>query len=122
MQTVTYQPVAKICATLFAALSLILLFIPDLIFWLFQLADSLATTAMARRAGILFLGLFLIMFLTRDHARNPTRRSVQAAGAVMLGAMACLGALEFLRGTIGPGVWLAIVVELALASALIAAR
>ena len=122
MKTAPYQTVALICSIIFTALCLTLLFLPGLIYWLFDLAESPAATVLAKRAGILFLGLSALLFLTRQDAANPTRHSVQSAVALMLGAMAVLGGLEWLRGTVGNGIWVAIVVEVVLALALITAR
>lgn len=103
-------------------LCLALISTPEVIFWLFALPDGEAVRVLAKRAGVLFLGLALVLILTRSHAPNPSRRTIQIAFAVMLCAMALLGFVEWRGGGVGPGIWSAICVELLLAAGLVVAR
>ncbi|WP_424972719.1 hypothetical protein [Dinoroseobacter sp. S76] len=121
MKLLTYRVAAQLSGAVCAALCVTLLCAPEVVFWLFDLAEGDTARVLAKRAGVLFLGLALILFLTRTHAPNPSRRVVQTACAVMLGAMALLGALDWARGAVGAGIWCAIFVEILLAGVLVIA-
>lgn len=118
----SYRIAAQCSGALCAALCVTLLFVPEAVFWLFDLAEGDTARVLAKRAGVLFLGLALILILTRLHAPNPSRRAVQTALAAMLGAMAVLGVLEWARGAVGSGIWLAVFVEILLAGVLVIAE
>lgn len=118
----SYRAAARATGGVFALLCATLVFAPGLVLWLFDLADAASATVLARRAGVLFLGLALVLLLTQTHPSNSSRKAIQYAVAVMLCAMALLGLVEWLRGGVGPGIWLAILAELLLAGALATAR
>ncbi|WP_424974966.1 hypothetical protein [Dinoroseobacter sp. S124A] len=122
MMVLSYRLAARIAGGVFAVLCATLILVPEVILWLFDLAGAASAEVLAKRAGILFLGLALVLFLTQAHGPNPTRKAVQQAGAVMLCAMAVLGAAEWLQDGVGPGIWLAILAEILLAGVLAVAR
>ncbi len=109
----TFRTTSSLAAFVCAALSAVLLVVPSLIFWLFQLDANIATEVFARRASVLFLGLSLMIFGLRDLPNGPAQKSVARAIALMMAALAVLGAVEFVLGRVGPGIVLAILTELA---------
>ncbi|WP_424966486.1 hypothetical protein [Dinoroseobacter sp. S375] len=122
MMVLSYRLAARITGGVFAMLCVTLILVPEVILWLFDLAGAASAEVLAKRAGILFLGLTLVLLLTQAHGPNPTRKAVQQAVAVMLCAMAVLGAAEWLQDGVGPGIWLAILAEILLAGVLAVAR
>ena len=73
---------------------------------------------MARRMSALFLGVSLIMFFARDSDDSPLRRSVCASLSASMAALALFGLYDFVGGRVGPGIWIAIIVESYFACAL----
>lgn len=69
----------------------------------------------ARRNGVLFLGFAVLASAHREEPEPGVRRRFLLVIGVTMAAMAVLGLVEILRGTIGPGIWLAIAVEMAIA-------
>jgi hypothetical protein len=100
-----------------AALCLTLLLIPGLIHWLFQIASDPATIVMSRRAAMLFLGLSIIVWRSRNETASPLRQTVCFGVSAAMGGLLCLGLIEFINGTVGIGIALAVVTELFFAAA-----
>ena len=104
-----------ITAALSAALFVCLLFFPRVVFVLFGMEGNESAAVMSRRASALFLGLAVMCWLARGAEASVARRALDAGlGVAMLG-LAVAGAVEFTRGAVGPGVWLAVVVEVTIA-------
>lgn len=97
-----------------AALGLTLLFIPGLIFWLFELQGNALGDFVAKRTAMLFFGLALLCFMARASLQAETRRLVAATVALVMTGLALTGIYEFTRGYVGLGIWLAIAVEAAI--------
>lgn len=110
-QALSFTHQCKICGGLFTALSLALIFAPGVVLELFELGASQGSEVVARRAGVIFGGLAFLMLTIATHPPSPTRRSIVLAIEFLLIGLAILGAIEFARGQIGPGVWLAITTE-----------
>lgn len=108
----TFETVTRIAFGITLALSATLIFVPGVILWLFQLAGEASTYVMARRAGGLFLGISALAFVTMDSEHAETRRAVSLCFLVMMAFLALLGLFEFIRGAVGGGIFLAIVVEM----------
>lgn len=72
---------------------------------------------LARRAAMLFLGIAILSFLARDAPASILRNAIAIAFAVMLLGLAATGLYEYARGYAGPGIWIAIVTEVAFAVA-----
>ena len=108
-----FQTLSTITGTIFAALCVTLLFMPDLIFWLFGLEGNALGYLMGKRAAMLFLGLSLMCLMARNTASDEVMRLVALTVGGSMGAMAVLGLFELARGVMGPGVLLAVAVELA---------
>lgn len=107
----SYADLSIITSLVMCGLFLCLLLLPGIIHWLFGITSEPATDLMSRRAGILFLGLTIIVFQARHAEQSPLRRGISLGITVMMTAMAALGVVEYLRGQVGLGIWLAIGIE-----------
>lgn len=103
-----------VTAAIYAALALTLLFIPGLIYWLFELQGNALGDFVAKRAAMLFFGFALMCFMARGSQAAETRRLVAATLALAMTGLALTGIYEFSRGYVGLGIWLAIAVEAAI--------
>ena len=71
---------------------------------------------------MLFAGMTSLMATTRHHPPSATRTAIAQSVAVSMIGLAVLGTVEWLQGNVGPGVGLAVSVELVLATMLLQAR
>lgn len=109
--------IASIFTTiLFAALALSLFWFPEVVYWLFGLTENPLGNFLARRAAILFTALSVLSFLSRSTKSHEVKRYVSASIGIGMGLMATLGLYEWLTGGAGPGILLAICIELVLAA------
>ncbi|WP_299682268.1 hypothetical protein [uncultured Roseobacter sp.] len=113
---------AQLCGGVFAVLGLVLLFTPHVVPAVFDLESAVSTEIIARRAGILFAGLAYLSLSTAVHPRNATKDRIDQAIALLLMGLAILGAVEWINGRVGLGVWLAMGTEILLAGLLLTAR
>ena len=72
---------------------------------------------MARRAAMLFLGVAVVTFLSRETPPSQLRANLCLGLAIMMAGLAAVGVFEFIRGAVGLGIWLAIVTEISFALA-----
>lgn len=100
---------AVLCATL--------LLVPGLIHWLFHLDSPSGTDVMSRRAAMLFLGLSVLVFRTRNAPPSPLRASVSLALGITMAGMLGLGIFDLTRGAVGWGILPALGVEAFFAAA-----
>ncbi|WP_420860910.1 hypothetical protein [Algirhabdus cladophorae] len=114
----TFQNISTIIALVFFTLCLTLIFAPDVLYWLFQIDQEPSADFLAKRAGMLFLGLSVICFLARK-TTNPEVISFVCAGVstAMLG-LAVLGIYELIYGIAGYGILVAILTECIIGAAL----
>ena len=112
-----FSKLGLLTGTVLSALSLVLLLAPGVIHWLFQIESAEATDVMSRRAAMLFLGLSVMVYGARSAPPSPLRASVALGVTLCMGGLLILGVVEFARGAVGPGIWLAIVVEAFFAAA-----
>ncbi|AUR05914.1 hypothetical protein PhaeoP72_03996 (plasmid) [Phaeobacter inhibens] len=112
----------QLCGGVFAVLSLVLLFTPHLVPTVFDLESAVSTEIIAKRAGILFAGLTYLTLSTASHPQNATKDRIEQAIALLLMGLAILGAVEWMNGRLGLGVWLAIGIEILLVGLLLTAR
>lgn len=109
---ISYKILSLCAATLWMVLSVCLLLVPDFIYWIFGIVGNDTADLMSKRAAMLFLGLSILAFMSRDEPTSTLRQSlIIAFGASMFGLM-CIGIFEFIRGEAGFGIWLAILVEM----------
>lgn len=97
-------------------LTLLLLLVPGVVFWLFGLDQTEAATVMLRRCGVLFAGIAILLWGAR-RAKGATQVVFARGMVVMMGGMAILGLAEFLADRVGPGVFVAMTIETLLAVA-----
>lgn len=116
MTRISFHQLCTLTAAIWAMLALTLLVWPAVIHWLFAIDSVASTDIMSRRAGVLFAGFATIVWMARTAPDSPLRRSICFGFSVAMGGMACLGLIEFMRGAVGIGVWLAIIVEVAFAA------
>jgi len=112
----SYADLSMTAALVMGGLFLCLLLLPGIIHWLFGIASEPSTDLMSRRAGMLFLGLAIIVFQARDAPQSPLRRAITLGITVMMAALALLGMAEYYRGQAGLGIWIAICVEVIFAA------
>lgn len=110
-----YRNVCLAVALLFAALCLTLLFLPEIVYWLFQIQGNELGDFLARRAAVLFLGLAILCFCSRHSRSSEVRRLVALAVGTAMAAMALLGMYELIWGMAGPGILVAVSIESAIA-------
>jgi hypothetical protein len=111
-----YRNLSTVTAGLSLALFACLLFVPGAIFMLFGMQGAESAEIMSRRASMLFLGLAVICWLTRNAEDSVARRAVSAGLAVAMLGLAGTGLFELGRGAVGPGVLLAVAAEVAIGS------
>jgi hypothetical protein len=98
-------------AVLCGVLSFLLFLFPDFILWLFAVDTSEGARFISRRAGILFLGLGVISYASRNADHSVARQAICLGVAVCMILMAILGLFEFVRGFSGIGSFAPIVIE-----------
>ncbi len=108
---VDFRTLSILSAALAVALFLLLLFIPGLVFWLFQIPASESAAFISRRAAVLFLGFGILMWLVRNAENSLVRRAICIGWGTTMAALAILGILEFLRGFVGVGIFFAVFIE-----------
>jgi len=106
-----FRTLSILSTALAAALFLTLLFMPELVFWLFQIPDSESAAFLSRRAAVLFLGYGVLMWLVRNAENSSVRRAICMGWGTAMTALAVLGTIEFIRGFVGPGIFSAVAIE-----------
>lgn len=109
-----FRLLSGITALIAALLSVALMGIPEVLFYLFNIEASDATYFMGRRASILFLGLALVSWQIRNISDNTAQLGVSLSFMVIMFGLAILGSIEFTLGNAGVGIFLAIITELTL--------
>ncbi len=94
-----------------AILAMVLIFLPELIYWLFNLTGDDIGDFLAKRAGMLFSGLAVLLYCSRNIEASSARSAISLGLAVAMGGLALVGAYEYFRGYAGAGIWLAIIAE-----------
>ncbi|WP_424982959.1 hypothetical protein [Maritalea sp. S77] len=112
-----FKNISIAAALLFFTLSALMIFYPPLIYWLFALEPHELGDFLAKRAGVLFLGLGLLSFLTRDVRDKAIQRIISISFGSMMLLMAAMGIYEFARGYAGIGIWFANLTEIGFGAA-----
>lgn len=97
-------------------------FTPDALLATWDIEYSLAAGLIARRIAVLFMALGVIFFLVRNEAPSQTRTALSNGFMIGCWGLAVLGFGEWLNGHAGPGILLAVGVELALGLAFFQTR
>lgn len=93
----------------------ILMFYPPVMYTLFGLDGVPSTDVMSRRAGVLFLSVGTILWLQRNLIAEEARAALARGMFVFMAGFVALGAVEFLRGTVGAGVFFPVFIEFVMA-------
>jgi hypothetical protein len=110
----TFKQLSLVSTAVMFTLCLTLLFTPMIIFKLFDVEETASAVFFTHRAAVLFLGLSILVYSLKDVNNMKVRQSVCLSMAVMMLSLAGLGTLEFMMGSSGVGIVLAIVGELIL--------
>jgi hypothetical protein len=114
----SFPRIARLAALIAFLLFATFAFIPVIPFTMLGVDMVSEGLLMARRMSALFLGISLILWLARDAENSPLRRSVSASLSVSMAALALFGLWDFVHGSVGPGIWIAVTVETFFAAAL----
>ena len=115
-----FSTLSGVTALVALILFTILLVAPQLIFLLFAVEGNDAAYFISRRAAMLFLGIALIAYTSRNAVHSTSRQAIcLGLGSAML-ALFVLGAFELFRGFVGVGILPALVTELAIGSSYLA--
>lgn len=117
-QILEYPFVARFGALVAMLLFVTFAFVPIIPFTMLGVAMTPEGLLMARRMAALFLGIALILWLLRDEADGPMRRRVCLALSVSMATLVLFGLFDFVRGSVGFGIWIAVSVEAYFAFAL----
>jgi len=115
----TFRSLAIATAIICFALTGIWLLAPSVLLDLWAVQYSYPVGLVSRRAAALFLGIGVMFYLARDTQSSQSRKALAIGLSTGCLALAALGIFEFATGHAGPGIWSAVVVEVALATAFI---
>ncbi|KAA0961683.1 hypothetical protein [Pseudomonas sp. ANT_H12B] len=87
---------------------------PDWLLSTWSIEYSSATGLVARRIAVLFAALGVMFFLVRNESPSVTRDAMSSGFMIGCFGLAAMGIGEMCSGHAGPGILLAVVVELAL--------
>jgi hypothetical protein len=93
----------------------VLMIYPPAIYLLFGIDSSLSTDVMSRRASILFLSVGVILWGQRNIVDTDARSALALGMFVFMSSFVVLGLAEFMRGSVGAGILLAVLIELLMA-------
>ena len=116
----TYKLMASLTGALFAVLAAAFLIAPDLVTSGWGLSLENESAFMGQRLAAAFAGFAVMGFLSRSLEPSPARRAIALGITTSMVIVAVVGLAGLARGIVGPGILLAVLVELALAVGLIA--
>jgi len=111
---ITYRNLSLATSAVGTALFVVLLLYPTAIYWLFDVAENDSANFMLRRTSLLFAGLAVTAWLSRNALNSDSRQAICTGLSFSLLALAALGMLEHFSNAAGRGIWVAIVVEVVL--------
>jgi O-antigen/teichoic acid export membrane protein len=103
---------ALLCGYLFY----LLCFSPNIFLFDLGVEGSEAAYFISRRAGILMLGISILMFFARNVPHSQARQAIALSIAVTMFGLAIASTYELMRGLVGNAIFGAIVIESILAS------
>lgn len=107
----TFRSINLAATLVCAILAVVLIFLPEFIYWLFSLTGDAIGDFLAKRAGMLFLGLATLLYFSRNSEVSSARSAISLGLAVAMCGLALVGTYEYFRGYAGPGIWFAIITE-----------
>lgn len=112
----SFRAVCVATSLLCAGLSIGLLTMPDVFASVFGLTPSVEGAVMARRAGVLFIGLGGLIYSCRTLVDPNHTRAISRWMVILMVAMAVLGLVEFALSRVGIGIFVAILPEVIFAA------
>jgi hypothetical protein len=112
----TFRAMATIACVICFALAAVWLFFPGWQLSQWDVAYSNAAGLVSRRLGGLFLGIGVLMLFARGAGPSASRDGIGYGFAVGCLTLAGLGVFEWASGNASAGIFLAVVVEIALAA------
>jgi hypothetical protein len=110
----SFRTLSTFTAALCFLLALVWGLLPDRLLAIWDIEYSAAAGLVARRSAVLFAALGVMFYLVRNEAPSATRNALSNGFIVGCWGLAALGFGEWLNGHAGPGILLAVGVELAL--------
>lgn len=110
----SFRTLSTFTAALCFVLTLVWGLMPDQLLAIWSIEYSSAVGLVARRSAVLFAALGVMFYLVRNEAPSATRSALSTGFIVGCWGLAALGFGEWLNGHAGPGILLAVGVELAL--------
>lgn len=112
---IKFKTVSVITAFIAFTLCMVLLFVPEVVFRLFNVQEHSSAFFIGRRAAMLFLGFSVFTWVGKNAKHSESRQAICLGLAISMLALALLGTVEYLRGYAGIGISLAVVTEVVLA-------
>ncbi|APC18990.1 hypothetical protein BLL42_26025 [Pseudomonas frederiksbergensis] len=110
----SFRTLSTFTAGLCFVLALIWGVMPDAMLSIWSVGYSDATGLVARRSAVLFVALGVMFYLARNASPSVSRSALSSGLMVGAFGLAALGVGEWLNGHAGPGILLAVAVEIAL--------
>jgi hypothetical protein len=110
----SFRTLSTFTAALCVVLALIWGLLPDRLLATWSIEYSSSAGFVARRCAVLFAALGVMFYLVRNEAPSVSRNALSTGFTVGCWGLATLGFVEWLNGHAGPGIMLAVGVELAL--------
>ena len=110
----SFRTLSMFTAALCLVLALVWGLMPDWLLAIWGIEYSSATGVVSRRIAVVFVALGLIFYWVRNEPPSITRSALSNGFMVGCFGLAALGFGEWLNGHTGPGILLAVLVELAL--------
>ncbi|RON48039.1 hypothetical protein [Pseudomonas frederiksbergensis] len=118
----SFRTLSTFTAALCFLLALVWGLLPDRLLAIWDIEYSSVAGLVARRSAVLFAALGVMFYLVRNEAPSATRSALSNGFIVGCWGLAALGFGEWLNGHAGPGILLAVGVELALGLGFFQAR
>jgi hypothetical protein len=118
----SFRTLSTFTAALCLLLSLVWGFAPQWLLSFWDIEFSFAAGLVSRRTAVLFGAFSVISFLVRNAPPCATRNALSLGFVIGCWGLAVLGFAEWLDGHVGPGILLAVGVELALGLAFFQTR
>lgn len=110
----SFRTLSMFTAALCLVLALVWGLMPDWLLAVWGIEYSSATGVVSRRIAVVFAALGLIFYWVRNEPPSVIRSALSSGFMVGCFGLAALGFGEWLNGHTGPGILLAVLVELAL--------
>ena len=115
--TISFRNVAILAAFIFLALALAWMFAPGALLSRWGVDLSASAGLVGRRGAALYAGIGIMFLQARNAAPSPTRSALLKGAVVTCLLLAILGTLELVNGHAGPGILVAVGIEIVLAIA-----